>query len=149
MDPSRFLDDLRRHFVGLSPHMTVCDFRVGELSAQSATLTLPYREDWLGDAESGRLDPGVISVLVDSTAGLAVLAHAGQNEPIATLDLRMDYLRPAFRDAAVHCRASCLRMTRSIAFVRATVWQDDEQSPVASSQLVFMRSGARRAPAGA
>ncbi|WP_051278052.1 PaaI family thioesterase [Solimonas flava] len=142
-DPD-FIDALRERYLALSPHMAECGMQVGALSADAAVLILPWREDWLGDSESGRINPGVITVLVDSAAGLAVLARVGQREPIATLDLRMDYLRPAFRGAAVHCRTSCFRLTQSIAFVRATVWQHDEGQPIASAQLVFMRSNAPR-----
>ncbi|MGH8445476.1 MAG: PaaI family thioesterase [Solimonas sp.] len=151
MSEPTFFDRLRTHYLAYSPHMAECDLRIADLSGESVTVSLPYREDWLGDAETGRLNPGVITMLVDSTAGLAVLAHAGQREPIATLDLRMDYLRPAFRGDDVHCRASCFRLTTSIAFVRATVWQADEAEPIASAQLVFMRSSAPRpgqVPAG-
>ncbi len=69
-----------------------------------------------------------------------MLACIGGLEPIATLDLRMDYLRVGRRDLAVHCRAECHRLTPSIAFARATVWQDDPAQPIAQSQGVFMRT---------
>ncbi|HEY9546230.1 MAG TPA: PaaI family thioesterase [Solimonas sp.] len=141
MDTDSFLETLRQFYLGFSPHTSECGLRITTLSADQATLELPSREDWLGDIDSGRFNPGIISVLVDSTAGLSVLARAGQRETIATLDLRTDYLRPAFIGASVFCSARCIRMTRSIAFVHATVWQDDEQAPVATAQAVFMRSG--------
>ncbi|WP_028079176.1 PaaI family thioesterase [Solimonas soli] len=149
MNPTPFHELLRRDFLELSPHMRECGLRATAVDAHGALVTLPYREDWLGDSESGRLNPGIITVLVDSCAGLAVLASIGAREPVATLDLRMDYLRPAFRGGDVQCRASCLRLTASIAFVRATVWQEREDEPFATAQLVFMRTAAARPPTGA
>lgn len=148
MDDIDFIQQLRERFLDNSPHMAECGLFVSALSTEGATVTLPYRKDWLGDVESGRINPGIISVLVDSTAGLAVLARVGRREAIATLDLRIDHLRPAFASDDIYCHAECLRMTRGIAFVRATVWQHDELEPIASSQLAFMRTSARRATAG-
>lgn len=141
MDSENFLETLRQFYLGFSPHTAECGLLITALSREGATLELPSREDWLGDVDSGRLNPGIIGVLVDSTAGLSVLARAGQRETIATLDLRTDYLRPAFIGASVFCNARCIRMTHSIAFVHARVWQNDEQAPIATAQAVFMRSG--------
>lgn len=144
MDLTEFHELLRREFLALSPHMRDCGLQAISVDRDSAVVTLPDREDWVGDSESGRLNPGIITVLVDSCAGLAVLARIGEREPVATLDLRMDYLRPAFRGRDVHCRARCLRLTASIAFMRATVWQEREDEPFATAQLVFMRTTATR-----
>ncbi|NKF22594.1 PaaI family thioesterase [Solimonas marina] len=146
MNESEFFAALRERYIDNSPHMRECGFVVEALSTEYVTVRLPVREDWIGDVENGRLNPGIVTVLVDSTGGLAALARAGEPEPIATLDLRIDHMRPAFFGADLHCRAECLRMARSIAFVRATVWQHDPHEPIASAQLAFMRAGARRVP---
>lgn len=142
---------LRRNFAAAVPHVKQLGIRVDELSSHSVRMTLPFREDWLGDPERGVIHTGVVTTLVDSASGLCVLLKLQTLEPIATLDLRMDYLRPALRDLDVICRAECYRVTPHIAFVRASVWQGDEAAPVATSQSVFMRtqrnkSGASRGP---
>ncbi|HEX4895527.1 MAG TPA: PaaI family thioesterase [Solimonas sp.] len=139
-----FHESLRQRFVEMTPHIRECGMTVGRLDAEATIVTLPWREEWLGDTERGLIHPGIVTTLVDSACGAALLAHLGQPEPIATLDLRMDYLRPARRDLPVHCRASCLRLTRSIAFMQALAWQTDEAEPIATAQGAFMRSGKRR-----
>jgi uncharacterized protein (TIGR00369 family) len=103
-------------------------------------MTLPYRNDWLGDTERGVIHTGVITTLIDSCCGMALLARLKSLEAIATLDLRVDYLRPALRDKPVHCRAECYRVTQSVAFLRAAAWQDSESEPVAVSTGAFMRT---------
>ena len=108
-------------------------------------MTLPFREDWIGDIERGLIHPGIVTTLVDSACGAAVLARIGHLETIATLDLRMDYLRAGVRDIDVHCRAECFRLTPSIAFARASVWQRSRDEPIAISQSVFMRTQRRMA----
>jgi uncharacterized protein (TIGR00369 family) len=144
MEESDFIKTLSARFGRYSPHIVECGMEVLEISAAATVMSLPYRGDWLGDIDSGRLNPGIISVLVDSAAGLALLAHIGHAERIATLDLRMDHLRPAFRGSAVHCRAQCYRLAATIAFVRAEVWQDDPQQPIANASLVFARGTSRK-----
>jgi uncharacterized protein (TIGR00369 family) len=120
---------------------------IDRIDAQGADARMPYRPEWLGDTERGLVHTGIITALVDTVSGLAALAAAGRFEPMPTLDLRMDYLRPAVPDKALHCRAECYRLTRSIAFVRARAWQDDANEPIAVSQSTFMRAsgGSRRA----
>jgi uncharacterized protein (TIGR00369 family) len=115
-------------------------------------MMLPPRADWMGDPARGLMHPGAITVLADSCCGLAVGAALEKDITYATLDLRMDYLRPASPMQAVHCDAHCYRLTRSVAFVRADVHQGDAAQPVATAQAAFMLStpsGARpQVPAG-
>lgn len=122
------------------PHVHDLGMSVVSLQPDGIHIRLPYREEWLGDIVHGLIHPGIISTLVDSGSGLAVLARLENPEPIATLDLRMDYLRPALKDLALDCRAEAFRVTPHIVFVRASVWQSDDSKPVALSQSVFMRS---------
>jgi uncharacterized protein (TIGR00369 family) len=113
---------------------------VDRIGDDGALAHLPFREDWLGDSGRGIIHTGLITTLVDSISGIALLGKLGSFEAIATLDLRMDYLRPALRDQTLYCRAWCYRMTAHIAFVQASVWQESETEPVAQSQSAFMRS---------
>lgn len=143
MDSDVFLQLLRQRFTSHSPHTQACGIELLALDRQSVTTRLPDREEWLGDLETRRLHPGVISVLIDSTAGVALFAHLGAPQRIATLDLRIDHLRPAFAGAPLHCQAQCYRSTESIAFLSAEAWQDSREQPVARAQLVFARMGKR------
>ena len=144
-DPA-FYDQLRSRFTEAIPHCGETGIVITSLDATHALAELPYRDAWLADPERGMLHPGIVSTLVDSACGVALIARLGRFEPIATLDLRLDYLRPAFRPRGVLCRAECYRVTAQIAFVRASVWQDDPDEPVAVSQSVFMLGSQRPRP---
>lgn len=133
--------DLKRFSAGYvrrTPHMLDTGMTVTDIAPGRGSMVLPARPDWVGDPDRQVLHPGVLTVLADSACGLAVGAALAQPMPYATLDLRMDYLRPAGPDADVFCEAVCYRLTRSVAFVRAEVWQADRVQPIATAQAAFM-----------
>jgi uncharacterized protein (TIGR00369 family) len=134
-----FFEALRANFIQSIPHARDCGMVVEALDEGGARASMPYRDSWLGDTERGVYHTGVITTLVDTVSGIAAMAAAGRFETIATLDLRMDFLRPAAQGKDLRVHATCYRLTPSIAFVRASAWQDDEATPVAVSQSTFMR----------
>jgi uncharacterized protein (TIGR00369 family) len=149
MSPTHYLEALQARFLDALPHARELGMQAREVTAEAAHLELPYRPDFLGDPQHGLLHPGVITSVIDTASGLAVFAQIGRFEPIATLDLRVDYLRPGLAGQTLQVRAECYRMTPMIAFVRAQAWQADPQTPVALSQSVFMRASHGRRPAAA
>ena len=58
-----------------------------------------------------------------------------------TLDLRIDYLKPATPPKPVIAKATCYKLTKSVAFVRAVAYHDEEDDPIASSASTFMLTG--------
>jgi uncharacterized protein (TIGR00369 family) len=139
---SSIIEELNRKYIARAPHMRDIGASVTALKPSRGSMRMPARADWLGDPARGLVHPGALTVLADSACGLAVGAALGQPMPYATLDLRMDYLRPASPLRDLNCDAECYRLTRSVAFVRANVWQDSEQQPVAAAQATFMLSTA-------
>jgi uncharacterized protein (TIGR00369 family) len=109
--------------------------------ADVATLKVSYRADLVGDPDTGVIAGGVVTSLLDHACGQAVMAALGAPAPIATLDLRIDYMRAAEPGLDILARAHCYKMTRSIAFVRATAYDRDLDDPVATAQAAFMLTG--------
>lgn len=101
-------------------------------------LALPWRSDLIGEARRPVLASGPIVSLMDMAAGMAIWAQGGEFRPVATLDLRMDYLRPSRERAAVFGRVQCYRRTRSAAFVRGSAHNGDPGDLVAEMTGVFM-----------
>ena len=125
MDPKSFYAALRANFSRTFPHTRECGITIDAVDETGARASLPWRPEWLGDSERGLLHTGVITTLVDTISGLAAVAGAQRFETIATLDLRMDFLRAAVHGKPLHAHAVCYRLTPSITFVRAAAWQDD------------------------
>jgi uncharacterized protein (TIGR00369 family) len=111
-------------------------------------LALPYDRRLISDLATGVLASGPIVSIMDTAAGLAVALKRGAMETIVTLDLRIDYLRPAHPGRRVHGRCRCYRLTRRIAFVEGTAHDGDPDDPVARMAGSFLfNDGPARASA--
>jgi uncharacterized protein (TIGR00369 family) len=113
-----------------------------------AVVRLPYHDQLVGNPETGVLHGGVITGLVDASCGLAVFTKLQRVTRIATLDLRIDYLKPATPPRAVRSRAECYKLTRQVAFVRALAYHEDLADPIASAAGTFMIFDDSRSPVG-
>jgi len=114
-----------------------------------ACLSLPYRADLVGNPDTGVIAGGVITTLLDHCSGQAVHSALDSLTSIATLDLRIDYMRPATPGSEIVAEAHCYKVTRSVAFVRATAHDGDAADPVATAQAAFMLDSNAGRQAGA
>ena len=132
------------------PQASALGFQMVSASDSLGVMHVPWREDLVGDPETQVIASGVVTSLLDHCCGMAITAARGERRPTATLDLRIDYMRPAAGKAGVTVEAHCYHMTRSIAFVRAHAWDADPADPIATAQAAFMLSPAPApAPGGA
>jgi len=77
------------------PFQKMLGIRVSEIAAGRVKLFIPFREELIGDTRRPALHGGVLSTLADLCAGFAVWSCGHLNDRIATIDLLVDYLRPA------------------------------------------------------
>ena|SRR5215469_4418953 len=97
----------------------------------SATMRLPYGPHLVGNPDTGAVHGGAITALLDHTSGAAVMAALDGPMPIATLDLRIDYLKPAIAGETIIAEVTCFKVTQHIAFVRGSAYQSSREDPVA------------------
>jgi len=135
------LDEARRkagqRFIEALPHARALGLRLVTFGEGMAEISLPYHESLIGDPQTGVIHGGAVSALMDTCAGAAVMNHPEGGLGTATLDLRIDYMRPATPGQAVLAHAECYHVTRSVAFVRATAMDDDRARPVATATGAF------------
>ena len=112
--------------------------RLDRFAPGESWSSLPYRPVFVGDSETGVLHGGVVTAMLDESCGMAVQLALDGTRAIATLDLRIDYQKPATPGLAIRAHSLCYRVTRSIAFVRATAYQETEDDPVATATACFM-----------
>ena len=130
--------DLAEHMARVVPHAAALGLEVVSMDAGRGVMRVPWREDLVGDPETDVIASGVVTALLDHVCGLAVNAADTAVFPIATLDLRIDYMRPAAPRAGITAEARCYKLTRSIAFVRADAWDADRADLVATAQAAFI-----------
>ena len=141
------LSDLNRRFEQAVPHNRALGLRLLALDDARATLLLPYDLRLVGNPETGVLHGGAISAAMDAACGTAVFQALPRPMFIATLDLRIDYHKPATPHRDVTIRCHCYKVTRSVAFVRGVAYHDDEADPIASGTGSFMLGTRARARA--
>lgn len=132
-------DQLARHLRSV-PHAALIGMEVDAWDESGCTIRLPYADHLVGDPDSGVIHGGALTAVLDNTMGMAV--HSGDlhsaTRAIATLDLRIDYMRPAEPERDVLAKAHCYRRTRNVAFVRAVAFHGSPDEPIATAVAAFM-----------
>jgi uncharacterized protein (TIGR00369 family) len=124
--------------MGQTPFLASLDGEVVEVSARGARSRVPYGPKLVGDPDTGVVHGGVITGLLDHTSGMAVMGVLREPMPIATLDLRIDYMKPAVPGEDIIAECHCLKVGHDIAFVRGSAYQKDAKDPVAICTGTFM-----------
>jgi len=132
-DPERFMSYVRQvghgGAIGIAYHAHGDDW---------VELALPYDARLIGMAESGIIASGPIISLMDMATSLAIWIRLGTFRHQATLDLRVDYLRPARPGHTIIGRGTCYGVTKSVGFARGLAHDGDGEDPVANVTGTFM-----------
>lgn len=128
---------IAQQFIEAIPHARALGMRVDALGAGTATISMPWAEHLVGDPRSGVVHGGVVSALMDTCCGAAVMSHPSGLGSTATIDLRIDYMRSATSGQRITAKAECYHITRTVAFVRAVALDEDAGNPVAAATGAF------------
>jgi uncharacterized protein (TIGR00369 family) len=132
-DPAKFMT-----FVRGMGHIGAIGIAYHSHGPDWVELELPYQEKLVGVTKSGIIASGPIISLMDVATSLAIWVRLDRFRHQATLDMRVDYLRPAIPGRTIFGRGECYAVTRSVGFVRGLAHDGDPLDPVAHVAASFM-----------
>lgn len=141
--PSRYAsgdDPLERvrAMIQFTPQARALGLEVTRIEKARVWGRAPYKPEFVGDPETGVIAGGVITTFLDQIAGTAAVAAMDDPTTVATIDIRIDYMRPAQPGRDVLAEAHCYKLGRNVAFVRAVAFEDDANDPIAHAAAAFM-----------
>jgi|SRR5690554_5327549 len=128
---------IQKFFIDGVPHNKAIGMRFLDISREYVRFALDYNPRFAGHPETGVIHGGVITAFMDSCSGAAVMSKIRGKSRAATLDLRIDYMKPAPPGETLICEAQCYHTTRHIAFVRAETFIDSKDELIATSSATF------------
>jgi uncharacterized protein (TIGR00369 family) len=93
---------------------------------------------WLA-SPAGTVQGGFIAMLADAALAGAALSTAPAGTAVATLDLKVNYLRPVFPDGAdLTARATVQHRGRNLAVIGAELVKEGKQAALATGSAMFL-----------
>lgn len=133
--------DRARSFLSVLRHCQVLGITVEQADENGLVLKLPYSEKIVGNPVNGLVHGGAITTLMDSCCGISTVCYLPDFEICPTLDLRIDYMRPAQPGETIYGFAECYRVTPTVIFTRGVAYQSSREEPIAHVVGTFMRMG--------
>ena len=120
------------------PHASALGLHVVTIEPGRVTCRVPFAEHLIGNPDSRVIHGGVITALLDNACGIAVGSKSQLQGQIATLDLRIDYMKSATPDQDIFAFAECFKVTKNIAFSRGIAYHVTIDDPIATCTAAFM-----------
>ena len=116
-----------------SPFMRFLGLELVRAERGTVEIRLPFREEFLRQDDSDWLHGGVVSAFADIVGDYAVITEVGTGVP--TIDLRVDFLRPARRGDLVGVGRT-LRVGRTVSVADVEI-RDTSRTVVAVGRAVY------------
>ena len=133
----QFMRDNMANMMSVAPWANEMGFEVTRIEKGHIWGVQPFREHLIGDLENRVIHGGVITTLLDILCGMSCGTSLKEFRFVATLDLRIDYMRPAESGRDVLAEAECYHITKSVAFCRAWAYHESRDKVIATAQGAF------------
>ena len=121
-------------------------FSLASVPCEENLMRLPFSDELTANHKETIMHDGAITVILDSVSGFVVRNSClvAKDISIATLDLRVDRLRPPLPSMDIYAKGDCYRVSQNIAFVRGWAYDQDIEDPIATSVATFMLGASKR-----
>ena len=119
-----------------APWIKSLDLKITDIGAKGTTLTMPITPDVnrMGDIVCGQ----ALAALADTAMVFACFGHLDAVEPVGTVTLDTQFLRPATGDN-IRAEAEVTRAGKSMIFTRCTLIAEPSGKPVGMATATFAR----------
>jgi uncharacterized protein (TIGR00369 family) len=124
------LEDLIR----IPPFHSYLGIEVVAAEKGRCVLRIPPREEFVGNPTIPAVHGGIISALIDLAGGAALFVET--HWPTPTIDMRVDFLKPAIAGRALTAEARVKQLGKSVGFVDVDV-TDTEGRLVAQGRCTY------------
>ncbi len=128
------LEALLKHI----PYAQFLGIQVEQLGNEIITV-LPFQDHLVGNTNLPAIHGGAVGAMLEMTAVLQLIYDTACERLPKTVDVSFDYLRSA-RALTTYGRAIVTRQGRRVANVRAELWQEERNKPVAAGHGHFLLS---------
>ena len=112
-------------------------FRVTKLEKGRVWGLQPWKERLIGDPDTGVIHGGVLTAFLDNLSGMAASSALDKPRFVSTLDLRIDYMRPAEPRREIIGEAECYHITRNVCFTHAWAYHENRDKVIATAAGTF------------
>lgn len=105
------IDNLERLLTS-PPYHRWLGLRLVEAELDRVVIAMPYQDAFLADVDGTYVHGGLVATLADVAGDFALISRLGY--AVATIDLRVDYLRPAGRGQDLRAEATVMRCGRTV-----------------------------------
>jgi uncharacterized protein (TIGR00369 family) len=134
---SNDVQQVRRFMEEAIPFNKYLGFKVDELGDGYAKLSCPFRPEFTGDPHRPAIHGGLLAALADVTGGTALWSSITAQDRVATVDMRIDYLRPCPLEDLV-CEAKVVRIGNRVGVVDMTITAaGTSDKPIATGKGVY------------
>ncbi len=100
-------------------------------------VKVPFREEVIGDYRKRRWHGGIIATIMDSVGGIAGGTYfTSLKDKMATIDLRIDYLKPA-EASAIIVEGEIVRLGKTIFVTRMKAYQENSEELISEGKGVY------------
>ncbi|RMG18917.1 MAG: hotdog fold thioesterase [Planctomycetota bacterium] len=143
MGPRRFqdvgsidLEVVRSFFDAQIPFNAFLGLRLREVDRGRVLAELPFRPEFIGNPFRPALHGGVISMLADTVGGASLYTLTDPGDQLATIDLRVDYLRPG-RPEDLLAEGQVVRWGNRVGVSSIAVHHPGDDEPIAVAKGVY------------
>lgn len=135
MNPSHDMENkymaMAKKFFGKHhPLFNAMGVKIEEIEQGRSVMSMPCSSKTCN--HKGALHSGAITTLLDTDCGMAIFSRIGDMRPIATIDLRVDFLAEVPVGEGVRAEVECYAIRGDVAYVKGVALAQSDRKLLAS-----------------